>query len=386
MKIIHVDLSGPFNPEMNYQESILARIHKKQGHDVTIVGTCLRWNNGVIENVPEIDTYLDGGIRFIRLKYDKRGGKYLSSKIRDVKRIEAILEDLAPNLVMLHCFQTKAILRINKFVKKHPEVSFVIDSHTEMANSARNIISRYVLHGMIYGRWAKKGYDIADRVFPINVGAKQFLNDIYNLKSDKMEILPLGGIILQSDDYDEKRNRIRKENGIADSDVVFFHAGKLTAEKKTSEVLRAFKKAKRENSWLVIAGAADGSIKDMIKKDCEEHDKIRYVGWLSGEDVMSYLCASDVYVQPGTLSTTLNNAICCGCAIMTYPHMDYKELLQDNALYIKGIEDIYVGICLLADDADKLKDYKEKSKILGINKLDYNLIAKRIIEVAEDEK
>ena len=99
---------------------------------------------------------------------------------------------------------------------------------------------------------------------------------------------------------------------------------------------------------------------------------------------MDYLCAADVYAQPGTQSATLQNAICARCAIMVYPYSSHRTMMQGNGYYIENERQIQDALADVACHPEKLEQMKLNSLKVGKELLEYKRQAEKIIEVCED--
>lgn len=71
MKIVHVCICGGWYEKNSYQDQLLPRYHRKEGHEVTIIASYYeRWNLDkkcyVIDKTPI--KILDDGTKLIRLK------------------------------------------------------------------------------------------------------------------------------------------------------------------------------------------------------------------------------------------------------------------------------------------------------------------------------
>jgi len=104
-----------------------------------------------------------------------------------------------------------------------------------------------------------------------------------------------------------------------------------------------------------------------------------YLGWKQSSELLSYLCAADLYCQPGSVSATLQNAVCCGCAVMAYPHLIYTEDLDyGNILWVKSKEDMAAVFRDLADRKTDLAALRENSVRCARELLDYRTLAARL--------
>ena len=99
----------------------------------------------------------------------------------------------------------------------------------------------------------------------------------------------------------------------------------------------------------------------------------------TGEELQEYLCACDLYCQPGDVSATMQNSICCDSAVLAYPYEGYvRELDYGNILWVKTVEDITEVFRRLAKNAGELDVLKENSHRCARELLDYRMLAARL--------
>ena len=128
---------------------------------------------------------------------------------------------------------------------------------------------------------------------------------------------------------------------------------------------------------LLIAGNIPPDYAELQEK-ISECDKVKWLGWLNADEVRRYLCACDIYVQPGSQSVTAQNAMCCGTPVMLFPHKSYIKLCKDNVIWVKDREEIYFALREIIDKPECLKRMREASFLLAHERLNYDVLAKRI--------
>lgn len=381
MRIAHIQLTGPYTEKFNYQENLLPRYQLQQENQVLFLGSCYTWNHGKIVRVNPTKKQLSDGLTLERLPFRSFGSEFLTRKIRWAPKLYNRLCEFQPDFIMMHDYQSLSTYSVCRYMDTHPGVRLVIDCHTDVHNSATNWLSREVLHKLIYKRIAQAAAKRAKVLYYLSLETKEFMRSVYDLPEEKMEYLPLGGIIPDKTDYQAKRNSRRKELGLTSEDVLIVHSGKLAAGKKTVDLLTAMRRIVAQNVFLAVIGSADDpKTKEALDIATEEDSRIRYLGWKSGDDLLEYLCAADIYAQPGTQSATMQNAACCGCAEVLYPYSSYKVLLGDAVLYAENVEQLTQALNSLATDPQLLKKKKKQLFQVACEKLDYKKQAERILQ------
>ena len=156
------------------------------------------------------------------------------------------------------------------------------------------------------------------------------------------------------------------------------HSGKMNPEKRTAELLRAFKNIDSNNSFLFIFGMVEEPYKDEIMPLIQNDKRVYFLGWKKGEEINELLCAADVYCQPGSPSATSQLALCCGCAEIVYPSLSYKALYGNSVLYAENEKNLLEQLKKLEDKA-VLHISKEKAFLKASSILDYKKIAERYL-------
>lgn len=380
MIIVTISLGSAFTEGMTYQDNLLANQLKADGNEVTVIADCFKYKNGILVKTKEEDKILDNGMRLIRIKYKNILGGFISGKIRAVKGLYGILENKKPDIIFHHGLYSIELLTVAKYKKNNPEVKVYVDSHADFYNSATNFFSKNILHKIFYKGIIYKSLPYIDKVFCVSYESIKFLKEIYNISNKKIEFYPLGGVVLNKDIRSTKRKMIRKELGLNNNDVLLIHTGKMNKHKRTEVLLKAFIQVTSNHLHLVLIGSLSKEIKINVRKLTLTNKRIKFLGWKSGDELTDYLCACDLYMQPGTQSATIQNAACCMSALAVYPYPSYDYLFRDSVFYIKNENDI---VDLLGDIVNNPKILEKKRLIsykIAEDKLDYKVLAKKLYQ------
>jgi glycosyltransferase involved in cell wall biosynthesis len=378
MKVVLIGLAHAFTEGMTYQENLLADQLKADGNDVVIISECYTYQNGVVVKTCEEDRYLSNGIRLIRLKYRNILGEFVTRKVRAVKGLYNILEKERPDIIFNHDLHSVELLTVARYKKNHPHVKLYIDNHGDFNNSATNFLSKYVLHKIFYRVIIKLALPYADKIFNVAYECFDFLKQLYDIPDEKMELYPLGGIVFEETVRKEKRERIRKELGLKESDILAVHSGKMDKLKRTEDILKAFLQVPGDRLKLVIIGSIKDDVRENILPLISSDKRITFLGWKSGHELMEYLCACDLYVQPGSQSATMQNALCCGSAAALYPHKSHKLLLGDSVFYVETIDDMKNLFTEILKNPEILENKRAQSNDIARRMLDYKILASRL--------
>lgn len=372
MKILLFAFASSFTENLHYKENYYFKLFQQLGHQVIVYSNNSVIINGKLVPVKESITKNLNGV-IIRKKYSFFINSFISSKIRKFSKFYTFLKQNAPDIVITFGLQSFDLITIAKYKRKlNKNILFICESHEDFNNSARSFISRFILHKIIYNAFIKLSNKYIDHFFYITYETKAFISKVYNINSQKLIYSPLGGSILDDFDYQTLRIKKRSEYLLKDNDVLFFHSGKINKSKKTVELIKSFKSLPFTNMKLFIAGSIDSSIKSDLFNLIKDDLRIRFIGWLNSFDLVSTLSATDIYVQPGSQSATLQVAACMRCGIIAYDHSSYRHLFNQNILYIKVNEDIDKNIRFVMANPLNLEKLRVSTFNIANSFLNYN--------------
>lgn len=378
MKIAHVGLACFYTEGMTYQDNQLAEQNVRDGHQVLYISNAAKYVSGQIVETGYEDSVLSSGVRLVRLPYERIVNAYLSDKLRKVKGLYRLLCDFGPDVIFSHDLCYLSLYDVLRYKKEHPEVRLYADTHTDEKNSGRNWISLNIQHRIIYKHLYQKAYPYLEKFFYLSQERKDFAVKHYGLPEDKMEFYPLGGSILSDSEYTALRRAGREELGAADDELVFIHSGKLDAAKRTEELLRAFAAVPELKGRIYICGSIPADMEDKLHALFAADSRVVYLGWKTATDLVRLLCSCDMYLQPGSKSATMENALCCRSAVMLYPHLDYTADFDfGNVVWVENeadMEKAFRGILSGEISLEKLGNNSEKC---ANELLDYRKLAAR---------
>lgn len=378
MKILHCCLSNFYIDGYSYQENLLPKMNLAHGHDVEIIAsTEIFGKEGTIEYTQPSEYYTENGIKITRVPYRKGIPRMVAHKLRSYKGVYELICNFNPDIIMFHGLPAYELLNIAKYKKKNPNVKLYVDSHGDHNNSARNFISKYVLHRLFYRHIIKKSLPYINKILYLTEEVKDFVMEEYRVTKEMLEYYPLGGEVVSKIEKNNLKKIVQDELGIDDDTLLIMHSGKLDKLKKTDVLIDGINKISSDKVMLLIAGTIPPENKELWNI-IESSEKVKWLGWINAIEMKKYLCAADLYAQPGSQSVTAQNAICCGTPVMLYPHKSYQILCQDNALWVKNSEDIYNLVCRILEEPLMLKRLGQASIELAQKVLDYNVLAERI--------
>lgn len=381
MKIVFLGLASTYTPGLTYQDNYLCTQTLADGHAVTYLSNPEKFVNGEIVETGAEDTVLPDGLHLIRLPYVKLGLNIVTKKFRAFRGVYDILEREKPDLIFCHNLQYWSVRDVVRYKKDHPAVKFYADTHTDYNNSGTNWLSLHVLHRIFYRHLVRLVLPYLDRYFYVADECRQFSHEVYGIPNEKMEFYPLGGTLLSDGEYAAIRAKRRAELELGENDRLYIHSGKLDALKRTDELLRAFSAVDDPHAVLAVIGSIPREREAVLLPLIAADKRIRYLGWKSGEELQEYLCAADLYCQPGSQSATMQNALCRYCSVMLYPHPSHTvDYDRGEVLWVKTQADMEAVFRSLAADPAQLAPLRENAERLARELLDYRKLAARLYQ------
>lgn len=379
MKILHLMLSNYYIDNVTYQENLLTRQNLMDGHTVKIVASTETFvSPNRLGYVKPSIYFNEDGIEVTRIPYRKFLPLKVMAKIRSYSGLYSIIEEYQPDVILHHGVPSYELLTLGKYKKRNPHIKLYLDSHEDFHNSARNFISKEILHRRFYGPIVRRVLKYIDKILCVNIEAFDFLSSLYGIPLEKMELYPLGGILFSEKERLEKRNSIRNSFGITEDEILMVHSGKMKKRKRTEELLRAFEQVDNKRFQLYLIGEFSEDVKYVVEPILNSDKRIKYVGWMNGDELIDFLCATDIYLQPGSQSATMQNAICCGCPVMIYPYKSHKPFLNENGFFVESVEDIIAVFNSIEKDPKILGEMRNKSLEIARELLDYKKLASRL--------
>lgn len=379
MTIVHLELGGFYTEDTLYQTNLLARSNLVDGHKTAVVSTNFRWEGASLIKVPIGESVVEGGVHLIRLAFTNPDPHYTHQKIRKSRGVYPVLERLAPDVILSHGLQYWSILDVIRYKKDHPEIKLYADTHADYYTSGTNWLSRKVLNGMFYRWLVQKSLPFLEKLLYVTDECRRFSAELYGVPGDRMEFYPLGGTVLPEAEYQTLRTKRRAELGVGEHTPLLVHAGKLEPMKRTDALLRAFAAVPELDAKLAIIGSIPEEQKGFLTSLMDADSRVVYLGWKSGEELEEYLCACDLYCQPGKVSAIMQNAVCRNCPVLLYPHPDYvKDFDWGNIRWVRTEEDMAAAFRELAEGALPLSDMAEGSARCAREILDYRVLAARL--------
>ena len=345
MRICHLCLHGPYNEGWNYQENILPKYHSLEGHEVYQIVTPYMWDKDKITISEDKEYTNKSGVRVIRCGLSK--GPTFGGRITHYPEVMDLLNRIKPEILFIHDVQCIDIRTVVKYLKKHRDCIVYVDNHSDFSNSARNWISKNILHKILWRYMATIINPYVKKFYGVLPARVDFLVDMYKLPKEKCSLLIMGA----DDEFVEKAlvqeeiRKIRSEQGIDEKKFLIVTGGKIDlAKTQTLYLMEAVKRIGVDIELIVFGSVAD-ELKEKFDELCKS-DNIHYLGWISAEKSYRIFAMADLVVFPGRHSVYWEQAAALGkIMILKYwngiTHIDaggnVKYLYKDSADEIEEV-------------------------------------------------
>ncbi len=384
MRIVHLCLEAPYTDLWGYQENLLGKYHRKQGHEVTVITGNRKHENGTIVTTPCGRYDLPDGQHIIRLEYSQ----ILCDKISRIVRLYPIydlLRELQPDFVMVHGLSNPSVLQLRRYVKQlRPDCRVIADNHLDEFNapSLEGIKGRLLVAA--YRAVNRRMQPLYEKVYGVTPGRVEYQQRVFRISREKCALLPMGADDEHIDFENAPliRRELRKKHGIGEDDFLLVTGGRIDGAKKIDVLLQAVTELNSERIKLLVFGTPMEEMEQVLKQ-YDGHPAVRLIGWIPSEKVYDYFLASDLIVFPGSHSVMWEQACACGVpAIFSRRHgMEHVDL-GGNCLLVNGesVAELQKAIRNLADDPTAYREMWEKARALGRNAFSYAAMSERILK------
>lgn len=378
MKIVHVCLSGIYNDGWGYQENVISEYNSKDGHDVTVIAS--KEGNISVDSEFLLSKrcnikYQKNGVKVVRIPYVKFLPLFFSKKLKLYRYLYKTIDEINPDILFFHGTIGFSLHVIPKYKKNHQDCKIYIDNHADYYNCGKNIISRYLLYKLLWKYQIRRTVQYVEKYFGTLPIRNEFMRDIYGIPKDKIELLMMGvDEKLLPNNYSITRNEFREKYAIALDEFVVVAGGKIDVNKNFDKLLKAINEIETSNVTLLLFGRIEEECKDSIESLLT--DRIKYVGWLTPEEIMKAFISSDLGVFPGLHSVLWEQAVSCElpCIFRKLDGVDHININGNSILLDDvSVDTIKKNIEYLSSDLYSYQHMKERAK-KAANKMFYKNI------------
>lgn len=335
MRIIH--LIDYFQPQLGYQETYLAREHKKSGHRVTVI------TSNYYYPFPDYDnTYLkllgkrilvpgrkqEEGIDTVRLKSVEIPGTPLVL----MSGLFETIRGLEPDLVICHGMHSITSYKAALY-KKRLENKLIFDSHA--ANFNTNLDSSILkkLYRFLFRKFAVPEISGGNNsFFAIGEDERDLLANDFHLDKKNIPIIRLGvdtGIFLFSN---QARINIRKSLKLKEDDKLIIFTGKIAPNKDVHILVEALNKLRDPKIKLLLVGGGKDEYLKLLQKLILIQGSLLLAGTVKNDKLFQYFSAADMAIWPGNPTISIAEGLSCGKPVILPEFFGTKYLDESKAV------------------------------------------------------
>jgi glycosyltransferase involved in cell wall biosynthesis len=384
MHIVHI--VDYYQPQIGYQEHLLALEHQRMGHRVTVVTSDRYFPHSHYDQVyapvlgPRIvgpGTRSEEGVTVIRLRTLLDVGGFVICP-----GIPSCLRVLAPDFVVHH-----GLLHPNFWMTGCAAIRagwpLVVDSHMAHYNTLTSGLLRrsyLAAYRLLLQRFVCK----RARVVAIGPCEQEFLQKV--IPRVTTTIVPLSAdSALFSPPDPATRMALRGDLGFQPEDVVLIHAGKFLPGKHTLELVRAFNTLKSElpRLHLLLIGGGDPEIEAAIDREINGEARIRHIPFFPREKLPRFLAAADIGVWPGPApSIVFIEAMAMGLPLVLHDDTYGNHIVRaDNGIVVACEEGLSSAIRSLATNPVLRHTLSANARRLFLDEFQGSATARRFLEL-----
>lgn len=380
MNIVHICMTQ-YSDGWTYQENLLAKYHRKLGHNVYVITSMYCYKEGELVK-DRNNRFIDvNGILVIRL--ENKNNNFFS-KIPIYNNFIETLCSLKPDIIFSHGCQYRDSKKIVDYVKKHLNVKMFVDNHADYSNSATNFISKNILHKIIWRYYAQKMIPYTETFWGVLPARVDFLIDVYKIPKEKCKLLVMGAdddlVIFSA--AQENMNTIKKKYSIKKDDFLVVTGGKIDAAKRqTILLIKAILYIQNPKIKLIIFGSISEDIKYEVMQ-LVDNERIIYAGWISPDESYNFFAASDLVVFPGRHSVFWEQAAGQGKPLIckSWPGTHHIDV-GGNVIFLHddSVDEIFRIIKDITDNKNRYSNMKKSAMAKAMKIFSYMEIAKKSI-------
>jgi glycosyltransferase involved in cell wall biosynthesis len=209
----------------------------------------------------------------------------------------------------------------------------------------------------------------------------------YTPKIDRNKIITIyNGIEEKYKPYPEEAQRLKDKLKI--QGPVILYVGRITPYKGVDNIIEAYRSVKNKipRVNLVIGGKPDYLMEKEYANWKELYKDIYFTGYLPENEVPYYFSMGDIFLTFSSSSEgfglTPLEAIACGTPVICSSISVYREILEDNAIFVppKDSVDLTQKILYLLNNKE-LRDSMVKKAQTFIKKYSWNMVGERLEKV-----
>lgn len=326
MKVVHVVPCAPYNEGWGYQENLLPRYQALCGHEVTLIITDKKHEDGKIVDAGQCEYMSGSGFRVIRRKRSFEAVPILGRLLSRMP-VYDLLERLEPDLIFYHSLVSWTIFQATRYKRRHPDCTVVQDNHLDYNLG----FSRKNLRGFLISCFYTAVYRLNDRyisrVYGVTPWRQKYAEEIFGVPHEKCDLLIMAADddAINFRDSDSIRAQLREKHGIADDEFLIVTGGKIDEKKNIHLLMSAVNRLDKPKVKLLVFGNLLDDVRAQV--EAEISPRVQSIGWISADKTYDYFLAADLVVFPGQHSVLWEQACACKvpCVFLRWEGMDHVD-------------------------------------------------------------
>ena len=376
-------------PEYGFQEYFLADAWQRMGHEVvSIAGTHVypRAGYGQIEGLarqrkvpPGQHQELDTDVWRLPC-LELRHRTFLSTKL------EALVRELAPDMVLVHGVTSANLLRLARLKgKTRKPFRLICDEHM-LSTNTQNGITGKLFYGTFRRLVTPALLRSVDIFVPISDETQDILSRRCGIPLEMMKVIPLGVDVRRFHRNVREREAIRKQLNVAPDEVLLIYAGKLTPEKGTLALVDAALRLLSSHAHvkLLVIGSGERGLVDEQRarvRDAGLESRVAWMPLLPNAELPGYFSAADIGIWPRGPSMVMLEATACELPIVCEGTPYHTERFGNGtALLFHDFDEMLGHISRLIEDPGLRRSTGSRARE-AVEVHSWDRVAARFLEV-----
>lgn len=268
------------------------------------------------------------------------------------------------------------------------QLPLVVDSHTCYFNVDLRVRWRRLYYDAFRWWWTRDNWHGVRRFISVSPDVAHFLAQEFGIPAQFIFESYIGTDPRQFRFSATQRERLRREQGLRESDIVAIFVGKVEPRKEVEILLEAQRKLRDSGHplhvWLV--GPASPSYLEELRATAQGKNPAftRFIPLVSNEMLPSYFSAADIAVWPGDPSIGIIEAMACALPVVVIEDLSTRHLRDagNGAAVPRG------DLSHLTQTLGRLMAYPEGRRRMGqasrqlvLSRFDWRVIARNLLQV-----
>lgn len=232
----------------------------------------------------------------------------------------------------------------------------------------------------------------ADHVLTVDQRLKEYIISEFKYPSDKITVLHNAvDTSLFTPVSEEKQRDLKRASGFSANHHVILVPRRLVEKNGVIYAVQAMKHITYENVIMIIAG--DGPERERIKKEANGDQRIKFVGMIPHDEIVSYYKMADIVVIPSVTSHDIQEAsslamleaMACGKVVVCSDIGGMKEIIQNGktGIFVKEKEPVAIAEAIegVTKNKNLSDDMRKKAREYVLQNHSFLVHASKVLQV-----